>query len=125
MARDFSSHIGRSADITSTVSPSDTAASVGSGVVDVLGTPVLIAWLEAATLQVLPLPAGDVSVGVKVDVEHIAASPVGASVRCTAELTAATGARLTFAVSARDLDSERAVAHGVITRAVVDRARFE
>ena len=125
MTHDFTADIGRTAHLTFPVSIRDTAASVGSGVVQVLGTPILIAWLEATTLQVLEVPAGDVAVGVRVEVDHLAASPVGADVRCSAELVAATGARLTFRVAAFDLAAEREVARGTITRAVVNLARFQ
>lgn len=125
MSYDFTADIGRTARLTFPVSTRDTAASVGSGVVQVLGTPILIAWLEATTLQVLEVPAGDVSVGVRVEVDHLAASPVGADVRCSATLVAAAGARLTFRVDAFDLASEREVARGTIIRAVVNLARFQ
>lgn len=125
MARDFTAAIGRTAHMTFTVSPGDTAASVGSGVVEVLGTPILIAWLEATTLQVMEVPADEVSVGIRIEVDHLAASPVGAEVHCSAELVAAAGARLTFRVSALDHASEREVARGTVIRAVVDHARFQ
>ncbi|MGA0092648.1 MAG: thioesterase family protein, partial [Candidatus Nanopelagicales bacterium] len=63
------------------VSAADTATALGSGDVPVLATPRLIAWLEAATVDACPpLGSDETSVGTRVEVEHLAASPVGASV---------------------------------------------
>src|SRR5215217_4788667 len=72
--------LGRSATRELVVSEADTAIAVGSGSLPVLGTPVLLAWCEAATCAALDLPGGQTSVGTRVALEHLAASPVGASV---------------------------------------------
>lgn len=117
-------YLGHAATMEFVVAEEHTAAVVGSGVVPVLGTPVLVAWLEATTLQVAEVPAHQVSVGVHVDVAHLAASPVGATVQCRAELTAVRGLRVTFEVSAADLGSGRQLAKGTIDRVVIDRERF-
>jgi predicted thioesterase len=106
------------------VGSADTAVAVGSGTVSVLGTPVLVAWLEAATLQVAQPPAGMVSVGTRVAVTHLAASDVGAEVECTAVLTSHQGSRQTFAVSASHTADGQSIAQGTISRALVDRQRF-
>ena len=116
--------LGRSASMEFVVAEEHTAAVVGSGVVPVLGTPVLVAWLEATTLQVAEVPAHQVSVGVHVDVAHLAASPIGARVQCRAELTDVRGLRMTFAVAAVDVADGRELAKGSIDRVVVDRERF-
>lgn len=118
--------------LTFVVTPTDTALAVGSGDVPVLGTPRLIAWLEAATvaatheLYVDPLATGQTSVGTRVDVEHSAATPVGARVTVTADLAHRDGRLLRFTVSAQhDVgDGDVVVAQGTITRVVVDRERF-
>lgn len=122
-------NFGAAAAIDFTVGERDTASSVGSGVVEVLGTPVLIAWLEAATLQVVPAPEGMVSLGVRVDIEHSAPSAVGARVRCTATLVALDGRRMGFRVIAHELPPGsqlpgRELAAGIIDRVLVDRQRF-
>jgi fluoroacetyl-CoA thioesterase len=74
------------ATLTYVVTDDDTAAAVGSGSLPVLGTPRLLAWLEAATCACLEpvLPDGSTSVGTRVQVEHLAASPVGAEVEVSA-----------------------------------------
>lgn len=109
--------------MTFEVAQSDTAAAVGSGTVAVLGTPILVAWLEAASLQVVEMPAGALSLGVHIDVSHTAASAVGETVTAEATLSAVDGLRLTFAVEARN-EAGTTVGSGTITRVAVDRDRF-
>ena len=96
----------------------------GSGSLPVLGTPRVLAWCEAATCAALALPEGSTSVGTRASLEHLAASPVGARVRVTAESIHTDGRLHRFAVTARDADSQRLLASGEITRVVVDAERF-
>ena len=114
------------ATLTFTVTDDDTAAAVGSGSLPVLGTPRLLAWLEAATCAALEqaLPEGSTSVGTRVQVEHLAASPVGAEVEVTASSAYEDGRLHRFTVSARDTASGKVLAAGEITRVVVDAERF-
>src|SRR5262245_65193048 len=78
------------------------APSIGSGLVPVLATPVMINLIEAAALAAAEhlLPAGYQSLGIHLDVRHFAATPIGMRVRATAELTAVEGRTLTFRVEA-------------------------
>ncbi len=110
------------ATITRTVTDADTAIAVGSGDVPVLGTPVLLAWLEQATLAALELEDGQTSVGTRVEVEHSAASAVGAQVTATASVLRRDGRLVIFTVAAHD--GARLVASGEVRRVVVDRERF-
>lgn len=119
----WSKVLGAKATMSFTVSDSDTAQAVGSGVIPVLGTPMLIAWLEATTLQTVEMPEHSVSLGVHVDVAHLSPTPVGGKVTCEAELVAAAGLRLTFHVNAHNHDGTR-IAQGTIDRVVVQRERF-
>jgi predicted thioesterase len=108
------------------VTDSDTATALGSGDVPVLATPRLIAWLEAATVRAASgfLSPGQTTVGTAVRVEHLRATPVGRTVDTSAAPPpAASGRRLTFAVSAVDGAGE-VIAPGEIDRAIVDRDRF-
>ena len=108
-----------------TVGDDDTARSLGSGSLEVLATPRLLAWAEAATCAALDpeLDGDDTSVGTRVDLEHRAASPVGAEVEVTARVAHRDGRLVRFEVVARD-GAGRVVGHGEVTRVVVDRARF-
>ncbi|TDC03100.1 thioesterase [Nonomuraea longispora] len=102
----------------------DTAKSVGSGDVPVLATPRLLALAEAATVRAVErhLAPGQTSVGTRVELEHVAASPLGTRVRVGVELTRVDGRRLTFAFEAHD--EHAVVGKGTIERVVVDRVRF-
>src|SRR3954469_911959 len=77
-----------------------TAPRIGSGRVRVLATPVMINLMEAAALDAAEnlIPAGHQSLGIKLDVRHIAATPVGMKVRATARLTGVEGRNLHFTV---------------------------
>ncbi len=103
----------------------DTASALGSGSVPALGTPRLLAWLEAVTCAALdPALADDeVSVGTHVDLDHLRASRVGARVRAEAIVVAVEGRRVDFDVEASDGDGT-VIGRGRITRTVVDRKRF-
>ena len=114
------------ATLTFTVTDDDTALTLGSGSLPVLGTPRLLAWLEAATCACLEpvLAQGTTSVGTRVQVEHLAASPVGAAVEVSASGAYEDGRLHRFTVSARDTRGGKVLAAGEITRVVVDAERF-
>ncbi len=117
--------VGRQAELRFRVTDDDTANAVGSGDLPVLGTPRLLAWLEAATCAAVDdaLPQGHTTVGTRVDVEHRAASSIGAQVQVRAVVTQVVGRAVTFAVTAGQGGGE-VVAQGTIGRVVVDRERF-
>ncbi len=116
---------GASAETTYVVAAADTAIAVGSGGLAVLGTPRLLAWMEAATCDALAgsLAEGATSVGTRMSVEHLKPSPIGATVRVRAELNHVDGRLTRFLVVAHHPDGV-AVGHAEITRVVVDAQRF-
>lgn len=121
--------VGLEAALGFDVSEDDTALALGSGDVPVLATPRLVAWLEAATVECLAavLEPGSTSVGTRVEVEHVAPSPVGVSVVARASVSYVDGRLVRFEVAAehRVADGEPVlVATGRVTRVVVDRERF-
>ena len=101
-----------------------TAASLGSGRAPVLASPMMIALMEAAAVDCVErfLPEGLESLGIRVEVEHIAATPPGFTVTATAELLTVSGRELAFRVEARD--SREIVGKGTHSRVVVDTHRF-
>ncbi|MEV5569501.1 hotdog domain-containing protein [Spirillospora sp. NPDC052269] len=103
----------------------DTAVVVGSGDVPVLATPRLVALFEAATVRALEgrLDVTETSVGTRVEIDHLVASPVGALVAIVAELSERDGRRVMFDVRAVGEDGTL-LATGRVQRAVVDRERF-
>jgi predicted thioesterase len=102
-----------------------TAPSIGSGLVPVLATPVMINVIEAAALAAVErlLPAGHQSLGIHLDVRHFAATPIGMRVYATAELIAVDGRALSFRVAARD--DKEPIGDGSHQRVVVNVARFD
>ena len=116
--------VGLKYESTVVVSPSNTAATLGSGDMDVFATPAMVALMENAAMLAVAahLPEGSATVGTHMNTSHIKASPLGATITASAELTEVEGRKLTFAVKA--WDEKGTIGEGVHTRFVVDRERF-
>lgn len=116
--------VGLKYESTVVVSQSNTAATLGSGDMDVFATPAMVALMENAAMLAVAahLPEGSASVGTQMNTSHIKASPLGATITASAELTEVEGRKLTFAVKA--WDEKGTIGEGVHTRFVVDRERF-
>jgi predicted thioesterase len=116
--------VGLVAERTTLVDQGNTAKSLGSGDVEVFGTPAMIALMEAAAVAAIEpyLDPGQSSVGIELQVEHVAATPLGQTVRSSAELTGIEGRRLTFQVTA--WDQVALIGKGSHTRVLIDRERF-
>jgi fluoroacetyl-CoA thioesterase len=116
--------VGLVGESATTVDVVKLASTLGSGGLEVFSTPSLIALMEnAARSAVEPLlPAGQSTVGVRVDVRHLAPSPPGEQVRARAELIEVDGRRLVFRVEA--FDSHEKIGEGTHERMVVDPARL-
>jgi len=115
---------GSSASVDLTVGDDDTAIAMHSGSVPVLATPRVIALSEEACILVIDgrLAEGATTVGQRVQIDHLAPTPVGERVTAEATLEAVQGRRLTFTVSVND--DRGLVAVGRVTRVVVDTQRF-
>lgn len=102
----------------------DTSVALGSGDVDVLGTPRLVALFEQATIDALRgvLDDGQSSVGMRVQIDHLQPTPVGAEIVVEASLDKIEGRRMTFTVTASD--SGGLVAAGKVTRVIIDVDKF-
>jgi fluoroacetyl-CoA thioesterase len=111
-------------EVEMVVAEADTAAHLGSGTVPVLGTPALVGLMENAAVRALAahLSPGRTSVGGRIDVRHLAATPVGMRVRARAELLEVAGRRLVFRVEAWDAVEQ--IGEGTHERFVIDEARF-
>lgn len=107
-----------------TVTEEDTAIAMQSGDVPVLATPRLIALCEEAAVAAATSAIGDgeTTVGMRVQIDHVAPIAVGTKVRAEAKLERVEGRRLRFSVSVTDACG--LVAAGKLTRVVVDRSRF-
>ena len=115
---------GLTGNATVLVTPDRLATVVGSGNAPVYASPMLIAALEAASVDCVEhlLPDGHQSLGTHLDVTHSAPTPLGLTVTATATLTAIAGRKLTFAVTAHD--GVETIGGGTHTRIVVDTPRF-
>ena len=115
---------GLTAEITHTVTEEDSAASYGSGLMPVLSTPHLVALMERTARRAIEpeLDPEENNVGIRVDIKHLAATPVGMEVRVRAELLDVDGRRLRFRVEA--WDQEEKIGEGYHERFVIDAARF-
>lgn len=106
------------------VDNTNTAAAAGSGSLTVFGTPFMVALMEkAASESFLPyLPAGDSSVGTKVNVDHVSATPVGMKVWAESEVTLVDGKRIELTVEA--YDEKGLIGKGTHERFLITDERF-
>jgi fluoroacetyl-CoA thioesterase len=115
---------GRVESAQETVTEEVTAEAMGSGDVPVLGTPAIVATVERLAVASLAdaLSPGTTTVGARVELDHLAPTPVGALVSVTVRLVAVDGRRLTFEFEATDPSG--AVARGTHLRVAVEREAF-
>ena len=108
-----------------TVTPEMSAARIGSGLVEVFATPMMVALIEQTCLEsVLPyLEEGQGTVGTLVNVTHSAATPVGMRVWCDSELVEVDRRRLVFSVKA--YDECGLIGEGSHERFIIDTAKFQ
>ena len=106
------------------VTEENTAAAMGSGLLPVFATPAMLALMEqAAASSVQPfLPEGQGTVGTRLSVSHLAATPIGLTVRAESELIAVDRRKLRFSV--RAWAGEELIGEGEHERFVIDNARF-
>jgi len=116
--------LGKSASVSVFVDEHNIARAVGSGSAAVFATPMMIALMERAACEVLSgaLEEGQTSVGIMINVEHTAASPIGAEISATATIEGVFGRKIEFTVFARDDMGE--IGKGTHSRIIVDEAKF-
>ena len=117
--------IGMNHRITRTVEAGYTAASLKSGLLEVLATPIMIAWMEECCMDCVQprLEEGQSTVGTLLNVTHEAPTPVGNTVTVNCFLRQVDGRRLVFAVEASDKDG--IIGRGSHERFIVDSAKFQ
>ena len=116
--------IGVSAALTLEITEADTAIAHRTGSVAVLATPRVVALVEEASCVALTgqLDPGETSVGMRIQLDHLAPVKIGSRIRAVATLERQEGRRLIFAVSVSD--EAGLVAAGKVTRAVVNVKAF-
>jgi len=115
---------GQTLSLERIVSQEDTAARYGSGDLDVLATPALVAFMENTALSLVAphLPESESTVGIAITLDHVRATAVGRNVKCTAVLEKIEGNRLLFDVTA--WDGSNRIGYGKHTRYIIDIDRF-
>lgn len=116
--------VGMKGEAATLVEPEDTAMQVGSGSLRVYATPCMVALMEGAACEALEgaLPEEKTSVGIELNIKHLAATPVGMEVRAEAEVTAVEGSIISFNITAYDEAGK--IGEGTHKRAVVTTQRF-
>jgi fluoroacetyl-CoA thioesterase len=117
--------VGASGSFTLLVNPEHLANRFKDATLPpVLATPVMIMAMENAALNAIKpfLAAGESAVGTRVDVQHLAATPVGRQVVARAQVTRVDGRRIDFSIEASD--GVAAIGQGTHERLVIDMARF-
>lgn len=106
------------------VSKDNTALKYGSGSIDVFATPAMIGLMEKAAIEAVDrlLPEGFATVGTKIEVKHIAATPIGMNVSARAELLEIDNKKLRFHIEAYD-DLEK-IGEGTHFRYIINLEEF-
>ncbi len=116
---------GLKAQISEVVSEDNLAKSCGSGEVAVYGTPFMLALMEGAANKAVKaeLEANQSTVGINVEISHLAPTPVGVEVKAEAELIAVDGKKLSFKIAA--YDEKEKIGEGEHQRYIIDKDSFE
>ncbi len=117
--------VGMTGEKTITVTREMTVAHFLSTMPEVFATPMMILYMEMASGSAVSphLPPGYVSVGTEVNIRHLAATPIGRSVRAVSRVISVDPTSVLFAVEA--WDGERKIGDGTHRRGIVDTSKFE
>ena len=116
--------VGMTYTMEKTVTPDMTAKAIGSGGLEVFGTPFMMGLMENAAMQLAAqgLDEGTTTVGGQISASHLKPTGLGHTVTATARLESVEGRKLRFHVTASDEDG--LIGEGDHLRFVVDRERF-
>ena len=116
--------VGMKGEVSTLVEREDTAKEVGSGDLLVYATPCMVALMEGAACEAIAEALSDsqTTVGTGLNIEHIAATPVGLEVRAEATVTAVEGKAITFEINAYDEAGQ--IGKGTHKRVIVNAQKF-
>ena len=116
--------VGMKATVSTLAEREDTALEVGSGSLLVYATPCMVAMMEGAACEAIAqgLSENETTVGIELNIQHLAATPVGMEVRAEATVTTVEGKIITFEVEA--FDEAGTIGKGTHKRALVNTQRF-
>lgn len=118
-------NIGIKGKEENTVNTENSAKTMGSGTLDVFATPSMIALMEKTAWKSVQnhLEDGQGTVGISLNVKHVAATPLGMKVYCESELTEVDGKKLVFTVKA--FDEAGLIGEGTHERFVITNEKFQ
>lgn len=116
--------VGMTGSVSTIVEREDTALEVGSGSLLVYATPCMVALMEGAACEAISaaVPEEKTTVGIELNIKHTSATPVGLSVKATAEVTAVEGSIITFHITAEDESGP--IGEGTHKRAMINTQKF-
>ncbi|GFR35638.1 thioesterase [Thermobrachium celere] len=116
--------VGKRHIVERVAEPKDSAINYASGGVDVYSTPAMIGLMECAAKECLDefLDEGYSTVGISLNIKHLAATPIGMKVRAEAEIVAVEGKKVVFKVEA--FDEVEKIGEGIHERYIVDINKF-
>ena len=116
--------VGMTGTVETSVEREDTALEVGSGSLLVYATPCMVALMEGAACEAIAeaIPEDKTTVGIELNISHLAATPVGMDVRAEAEVTAVEGNIITFTIAAYDEAGK--IGEGTHKRCIVNSQKF-
>lgn len=108
-----------------TVREQDAAAQMGSGSLMVFATPAMVAYMENTAMKMVQdeMAEGNDTVGIEINVKHTKASPIGAKITISAEITAIEGRKIVYAIVAKDEQGD-VVGSADHQRFIIDKERF-
>lgn len=118
--------VGMKYEIKRFVTENDTAAKAASGAIEVLATPIMIAWMEEASLHLVQkeLEEGLTTVGTEVNIRHLKGSLVGTAMRVESILKEIDRKKLVYDVAVYEEIGNVLVGEGTHTRFIIDTAKF-
>lgn len=116
--------IGQKGTVKDIVNDTNTAKIVGSGLLDVFATPMMVALMEKASCVAIEshLDEGMTTVGTMVNVEHLSATPIGMEITVESTVTAVDGRKISFEVTA--FDEVGMIGKGTHDRFMVNAEKF-
>jgi len=120
----FNLEVGMTGRVDLVVEDKHSAANFGSGNVDVFATPMMVGLMENAAHATVDkhLPEGHATVGIQLEIRHLAATPIGMNVYAIAELVKQEGKKLTFKIEA--FDDEEKIGSGTHERYIIQLDPF-
>ncbi|NLI91346.1 MAG: thioesterase family protein [Peptococcaceae bacterium] len=114
--------VGMEGKSESVVTEGNTAKTVGSGSLEVFATPMMVALMENAAINAINLPEDQTSVGTYLDVNHLAATPVGMKVRAIARVVEVKERLIVYYIEA--FDEKEKIGEGKHERFIVNHEKF-